>query len=548
MVSTRKTMIAVSMASFLAVVGFASAAFGATKWTPGIAASSAGNAQGKGFSPPTNGSAGNPTSSSLTITWSAPSSGAVPSSYSVFRSATLGGTYAKITSGGCGAPATSGCVDNSGLSSSTQYFYEVFAVLGSNWTTATSSFSGTTASSSNTLNFTTAGVHTLVVPAGTTSVAFTLAGAGGSGGSGVKVSGTNYQGGNGGAGGSISGTINLSSNTTGETLTVYVGAGGGSTTGDNTGSNNGSGGAGGAGCGPSSYGAGGAGAQANYTVGGGGGGITCIYVSATPTSPIVIAGGGGGGAGFGDAGGIGNGGPTANPGTSTGGVGTNPDPDASTGGVSKTTASFPYTVTNTGGNGGTASGETTGGKGGTGTGASNVGGVGGGTTNFNGGGGGGGGYGSGGGGAGGGSGNNSGAGSGGAGYSGGAKVGTPSISYTVTVTSVGTGGAGGAGGTGTGTAGSAGSAQLYRRWYYRFVMAQGERIPWVSVGFSSPRFMPYVTQDNREYQEGSGCCGSGICRWDIWIRNRQFRGNEMDAGIGRIVHRQCEGSRFQSSD
>lgn len=129
------------------VFAMALPASAATKWTPGLGPSSSANAHGEGLTPPTNGVAGSATASSLTITWTAPTSGATPISYAVYRSTTSGGTYTKVTTSGCAAPAISGCVDGS-LSTSTTYYYEVYGLVGNNWTTASASFSGTTSSSS----------------------------------------------------------------------------------------------------------------------------------------------------------------------------------------------------------------------------------------------------------------------------------------------------------------------------------------------------------------------------------------------------------------
>ena len=287
---------------------------------------------------------------------------------------------------------------------------------GSNTTCGSGMTSTVVSNSTNTVTFSTVGNHTLTVPAGMTSVGFTLVGAGGGGGSAGSA----------GADGALqSGTIRISSNPGGTTLTVWVGVGGGSSSG---------GGAGGAGCAAVGYGAGGSGGGN----GGGGGGASCIYVTGSPAAPIAIAAGGGGGGGNGNkgtsgAGGAGNGGSTTNGGagvTNSGSPGsTGSNGTVGGGGSTKTTGSFPYGVVNTGGvNGG-------GGSAGFGTGSSNVGGAGGaGSGNGGGGGGGRGGYASGGGASGASSNNGAGGGGGGSGYSGGAQV--AGANYTVTVTSI----------------------------------------------------------------------------------------------------------------
>ena len=139
----RRTFVVVVAACFALFAGTAAAT---THWTPGLAGSSSANAHGKGFDPPTSPSAGSATSNSLTVSWTAPGSGAAPTSYAVYRSTSSGGPYTELTSGegGCAAPATSPCTDNYQLTGSTPYYYEVYDLLGNHWTTATSSFSGTT--------------------------------------------------------------------------------------------------------------------------------------------------------------------------------------------------------------------------------------------------------------------------------------------------------------------------------------------------------------------------------------------------------------------
>ncbi len=134
----------------------------------------------------------------------------------------------------------------------------------------------------NQVNFATTGSHTLTIPAGVTTVNFTIYGAGGGGTDQVEHSST------GGNGQEISGTITLASNPSGTTLTVVVGGGGGGATG-NTPGTAGSGGTGDA--------AGGTGGNGTSEDGAGGGGATDIYVSA---GTIVLAAGGGGSGGYSD--------------------------------------------------------------------------------------------------------------------------------------------------------------------------------------------------------------------------------------------------------
>jgi hypothetical protein len=288
---------------------------------------------------------------------------------------------------------------------------------------------------SDTLQFTTPGLHTVTVPAHVTSITFNMVGGGGGGAA---------NGSSGGAGGSLAGTITLPDSTSPTTFTVIVG-GGGMAGVSNTG---GVGGTGGTGC--AAAGVGGA-----HRAGGGGGGATCLYV--TSISPIAVVGGGGGGGDNGGAGGNGSGGSATNGGspgvTNTGVSGGDGVPCTGGGGGSTTTSgAAPYTINNVGGTAGNGGVECDPGfAGGTDiNGIAGAGGAGGaGTGNGTGGGGGGGGEASGGGGAGSSTNTSTGAGGGGgSGYSGGAN------SFTVQVTSVGTDGSGGAAGAAGNNGGS----------------------------------------------------------------------------------------------
>ncbi len=366
---------------------------------------------------PTNFTATTVSTTSANLSWTAP---ATLTGYTLTQSTgSLAGCSATPTSGTMSCTAT-------GLTEGTNYTWTLTAVY-NHWLSASVNASTTTLAS---VTFTTAGSHSLDVPAGTTSVQYNLVGAGGGGG--------NTAGGSGGDGALQSGTISISSNPSGITLTVWVGAGGSSS----------SSGTGGEGCATSGYGQGGAGGDTGGR-GGGGGGASCIYVASTPASPIVIAGGGGGGGSNGGgssagSGGAGNGGCgdsgscASNPGTDTGSNGTNgQDGTAGDGGSTQTTGVFPYGVTNTGGTGGThTDGAANGANGGTGSGSSNGGGAGGtgGGSAGGGGGGGGGGYASGGGGGGAKQNDSASGGGGGSGYSGGAQV--SSVNYTVSVSSI----------------------------------------------------------------------------------------------------------------
>lgn len=355
-------------------------------------------------------------------------------------------------------------------------FTYTLTALYNSWTQAATSGSVT---GSATVTFSTAGNHTLDIPAGVTSVTYTLVGAGGGGGDGGSGSG-----GSGADGASQIGTITLSSNPNGTSLTVWVGGGG-------AGGTSSGGGNGGAGCATAGYGAGGAGGGSKNG-GGGGGGASCIDVFGTPGSPIAVVGGGGGGGGnasggdknSGGGGGGGQGGCgsgdsacSTNPGTNTASSGRSTvstecnDPGA--GGSSTSTGSTPGPFTNSSnssGSGGTK-GSSCANAGGTptasGSSSSNIGGAGGASngtgTPGGGGGGGGGGLGSGGGAAGG-TGTSAGGGGGGSGWSGGATVST--VTYTVSGLTIGQTGdsavsagiGGAAGSSGNGGAGEAGYA------------------------------------------------------------------------------------------
>ncbi len=257
-----------------------------------------------------------------------------------------------------------------------------------------------------TLNFTTVGTHTLTIPAGVTTVDFTLFGAGG-GASGAAA---------GGHATSVAGTITLASNPSGVTLTVIVGGGGSGAATATGGTGFGNGGTGGT--------------ASNGTRGGGGGGGTGIRTSGLVT--VVVAAGGGGGGGI--------------RGSATGGSGGN-------GGVPSVSS-----TANTGGPGGTGTGGQAGGAGGStsaaGT-ATNGGASANGGNSQTGGGGGGGGYAFGGGG-GGSTGNGQGAGGGGGGSS--YTAGGGGVSVTITSVGLGSGTQGG-GGTGNGVGGN-GSASF----------------------------------------------------------------------------------------
>ena len=166
--------------------------------------------------------------------------------------------------------------------------------------TCGSGMSETVVAAPTTLTFSSAGTYAVTVPAGVTSLTFTLEGAGGGGGGGYS----GYpNGGTGGAGGKVTGTITLASNPSGTVLDLVVGGAG-------TGGSGGGTGTGGTG-GPGGSAAGGNGGTSTYSGGGGGGGASEIYV--TSSTPIVLAGGGAGGGALANS--------TAGNGTGSGGAG-----------------------------------------------------------------------------------------------------------------------------------------------------------------------------------------------------------------------------------
>jgi len=191
-----------------------------------------------------------------------------------------------------------------------------------------------------TLTFASSGKYVLTVPAGTTSVTYTLVGGGGGGGA---TTGTDL-GGAGGAGAKITGVITLSAHASALTLTVIVG-GGGMASATATG---GLGGTCGTGCtDPAAGGDGGSNTTGHdYASGGGGGGSLIV---ASTGSDLVVSGGGGGG-------GAGSGGLMGHGGYAGGRAGTFSSGTASTGASG---SSYSGTCTNSGGTGGSGGGGTT---------------------------------------------------------------------------------------------------------------------------------------------------------------------------------------------
>ena len=123
--------------SLLGVTGVA----GATTWAVSvISGTNPAEAQSKVFNAPTGGAAATPKSTSLVISWSAPSGGATPTGYQVQRN----GAAVPSGSGCYGTIATTTCTDTA-LAANTGYTYGVVALVGTNWKSAVSStFVGTT--------------------------------------------------------------------------------------------------------------------------------------------------------------------------------------------------------------------------------------------------------------------------------------------------------------------------------------------------------------------------------------------------------------------
>ena len=132
-----RTIALIVVGSVLGMTGIA----GATNWVVNLTSGThPAQAQSTVINPPTGGSATNPTTTSLLISWTAPSTGAPPSGYTLTRN----GAAVPSGSGCYGTISSTSCTD-SGLAASTTYTYTVSAVTGSNWiSSASSSFQGTT--------------------------------------------------------------------------------------------------------------------------------------------------------------------------------------------------------------------------------------------------------------------------------------------------------------------------------------------------------------------------------------------------------------------
>ena len=135
----KQTPRAITLLVFVLLLGAPGVA-AATSWVVGLTNGSVpAQSQSNGINPPTGGSATFSTSSSLLISWSAPSTGALPSGYTITRN----GSPVPSGSGCFGTITTTSCTDT-GLPVATTFTYTVTAVAGSNWvSTASSQFSYT---------------------------------------------------------------------------------------------------------------------------------------------------------------------------------------------------------------------------------------------------------------------------------------------------------------------------------------------------------------------------------------------------------------------
>ena len=122
------------------LLGTASVA-GATSWVVVLTSGThPAQSQSTSINAPTGGAAASPKSSSLALSWAAPSTGVAPTGYLVTRN----GAAVPSGSGCYGTLTTTSCSDT-GLAASTTYTYSVKAKVGTNWTSvASSTFSNTT--------------------------------------------------------------------------------------------------------------------------------------------------------------------------------------------------------------------------------------------------------------------------------------------------------------------------------------------------------------------------------------------------------------------
>jgi hypothetical protein len=130
-------------------------AFGATAasaaWAPGGGGS--GTSTGVSLGVPTSVGASATNSTTVQISWSAPSSGPTPGQYTVRRTSPSTATVCTVS-----APTTT--CDDTGLTGSTTYQYTVQSLLGTNWASSQSGAVSATTPAPPTLNFTISGTKT----------------------------------------------------------------------------------------------------------------------------------------------------------------------------------------------------------------------------------------------------------------------------------------------------------------------------------------------------------------------------------------------------
>ena len=148
-----------------------------------VSANGTAEAQATTLNTPGAGSATNPTTTSLTISWGAATSN--PGGYQVLRSAASGGPYTAVMSGTCNqsiteTSAATSCIDT-GLIPGNTYYYEIVTAYfngGSLWTSApTAPFSGTTLKATPTIT-TQSSVSSVVVGGSVTDQATVSGGSG----------------------------------------------------------------------------------------------------------------------------------------------------------------------------------------------------------------------------------------------------------------------------------------------------------------------------------------------------------------------------------
>jgi titin len=143
---SKRLVVPAAIAAAIAIPAAALASWTATS------SAGAGKTAGAALNAPGAGTATGASSTTMTVSWAAPSAG-VPASklgYQVFRGTSAGGESATALTGGCSSTtigSSTSCTDDAGLSGGTTYFYFVKATVGNNWLSAhNTEFSGSTTS------------------------------------------------------------------------------------------------------------------------------------------------------------------------------------------------------------------------------------------------------------------------------------------------------------------------------------------------------------------------------------------------------------------